>query len=177
MKTKKEPEAIQTESSETENKEPALQKSEVVESAAELSSDSAVQEQQEKAEEAGASIPGERKEQTYEQSTPDEITVAAIDETTGENGKMAEEKSVAAKEHASQFSGASDKQGIDAYALISPDVALPGIVPIEAVPEPENIKATETVVAAKAGEQETVSSQSEVSSEHTSDAMTGIKET
>ena len=65
---------------------------------------------------------------------------------------------------------------IESAAELPPDLALPGIVPLEASPEPENIKAPETVAITKAVEQETVIPQSEVSSEQTSDIMKKVEE-
>ena len=95
------------------------------------------------------------------------LPVDKADEPLGEIGKMAEEIYASA--------GVSDKQGIDAYALASPDTALPETVPPEASPDPGNIRAPETVAIIKAIEQEAVSTQSEVSSEQTADAMIRVE--
>ena len=61
--------------------------------------------------------------------------------------------------------------------MVTSDVALPGIVPLDAVPEPENIKTPETVIAITiAGEQETVSPLPELSPDQASDSMKKVEE-
>ena len=105
------------------------------------------------------------------------ILADKVDEPPAENIKPAQEPYEAAEEHASQLSGIPDKQGIDAQAVVTSDVALPGIVPLDAVPEPETIKTPETVVATTiAGEQEAVSLLPELSPDQASDSMKKVEE-
>jgi hypothetical protein len=100
------------------------------------------------------------------------IPVDNADEPPGENIKSAQEIDGATQEHYES----PDTQRIDAHVLANPDVALPGIVPLDSVPEPENIKVPEIVAIKKAGEQEAVSPQSEVPSEPAPDIMKNVEE-
>jgi hypothetical protein len=66
-------------------------------------------------------------------------------------------------------------EGIESAAELPPYVALPEIAPLDATPEPESVKAPETVSITKAGEQETASPQSEVSSGQAPDIMKKVE--
>jgi hypothetical protein len=105
------------------------------------------------------------------------ILADKADEPPAENIQPLQEPYEAAEEHASQLSGTPDKQSIDAQVLVTSDVALPGIVPLDAVPEPETIKTPETVVAiTRVGEQEAVRPLPELSPDQASDSMKKVEE-
>jgi hypothetical protein len=102
----------------------------------------------------------------HEGETPTPIDKAV--EPLAENIKSTQEIFGATEEH----DESPGKQRIDAHALATPDLALPGIVPSDAAPEPENVKAPETVGDITiVGEQEAASHQSALSSEQAPDVM------
>jgi hypothetical protein len=105
------------------------------------------------------------------------ILADKADEPPGENIKSAQEPNEAAEEQASQLSGTPDKQEIDAQVLVTSDVALPGIVPLDAVPEPETIKTPETAGAITIlGDQEAVSPLPELSPDQESDSVKKVED-